>query len=126
MPQKYWRNVPEAQLVMAGSMATDDPEGFHVWEQVEAVRDGDREIHLLSNIQQVGAVQINAFNFPVWGPLEKFAPAFIAGVPSLVKPATPTAYLTARLVELISGVRRQSGENSATANARYHRIRRLR
>src|SRR5215467_10962484 len=47
------------------------------------------------------AVQLNAFNFPVWGPLEKFAPAFIAGVPSLVKPATQTAYLTARLVELI-------------------------
>src|SRR5881394_2666360 len=49
-----------------------------------------------------GAVQINAFNFPVWGPLEKFAPAFIAGVPSLVKPATQTAYLTARLVELMA------------------------
>jgi oxepin-CoA hydrolase / 3-oxo-5,6-dehydrosuberyl-CoA semialdehyde dehydrogenase len=47
------------------------------------------------------AVQINAFNFPVWGPLEKFAPAFIAGMPSLVKPASQTAYLTARLVELI-------------------------
>jgi oxepin-CoA hydrolase/3-oxo-5,6-dehydrosuberyl-CoA semialdehyde dehydrogenase len=47
------------------------------------------------------AVQINAFNFPVWGPLEKFAPAFLAGVPTLVKPATQTAYLTARLVELI-------------------------
>ena len=48
------------------------------------------------------AVQINAFNFPVWGPLEKFAPAFLAGVPSLVKPASCTAYLTARLVELIA------------------------
>ncbi|MEV4312797.1 phenylacetic acid degradation bifunctional protein PaaZ [Actinocrispum sp. NPDC049592] len=47
------------------------------------------------------AVQINAFNFPVWGPLEKFAPAFVAGVPSLIKPASQTAYLTARLVELI-------------------------
>ena len=47
------------------------------------------------------AVQVNAFNFPVWGPLEKFAPAFLAGVPSLVKPARSTAYLTARLVELI-------------------------
>jgi oxepin-CoA hydrolase / 3-oxo-5,6-dehydrosuberyl-CoA semialdehyde dehydrogenase len=47
------------------------------------------------------AVQINAFNFPVWGPLEKFAPAFLAGVPSLVKPASSTAYLTARLVGLI-------------------------
>ncbi len=47
------------------------------------------------------AVQVNAFNFPVWGPLEKLAPAFLAGVPSVVKPASPTAYLTARLVELI-------------------------
>jgi len=47
------------------------------------------------------AVQINAFNFPVWGPLEKLAPAFIAGVPSVIRPASQTAYLTARLVELI-------------------------
>ena len=47
------------------------------------------------------AVQVNAFNFPVWGPLEKFAPAFLAGVPSVVKPASPTAFLTAALVELI-------------------------
>ncbi|MGW5415035.1 phenylacetic acid degradation bifunctional protein PaaZ [Actinomadura geliboluensis] len=47
------------------------------------------------------AVQINAFNFPVWGPLEKLAPAFLAGVPSLVKPASQTAYLTARLIELV-------------------------
>ncbi len=47
------------------------------------------------------AVQINAFNFPVWGPLEKLAPAFLAGVPSLIKPASQTAYITHRLVELI-------------------------
>ena len=47
------------------------------------------------------AVQINAFNFPVWGPLEKLAPAFLAGVPSLIKPASPTAFLTAELVRLI-------------------------
>ena len=54
-------SVPDAQLLLAGSMATDDPEGFHVWEQVEEARGGDRDIHLLSNIQQVGNVQINAF-----------------------------------------------------------------
>ena len=60
--------------------------------------------HILTPLHGV-AVQINAFNFPVWGPLEKFAPAFIAGVPSLVKPATQTAYLTARLVELMVGLR---------------------
>jgi oxepin-CoA hydrolase / 3-oxo-5,6-dehydrosuberyl-CoA semialdehyde dehydrogenase len=47
------------------------------------------------------AVQVNAFNFPVWGPLEKFAPAFLAGVPTVVKPASPTAFLTSALVELI-------------------------
>ncbi len=40
------------------------------------------------------AVQVNAFNFPVWGMLEKLAPAFIAGLPSVVKPAAQTAYLT--------------------------------
>ncbi|MBO0774911.1 MAG: phenylacetic acid degradation bifunctional protein PaaZ [Actinobacteria bacterium] len=56
--------------------------------------------HICTPLRGV-AVQINAFNFPVWGPLEKLAPAFIAGVPSVIKPASQTAYLTARLVELI-------------------------
>ncbi len=54
-------DVPDAQLVLAGSMATDDPEGFHYWELAEAAAGGDPDIHLLSNIQQVGSVQINAF-----------------------------------------------------------------
>ena len=58
--------------------------GQHIWTPLRGV-----------------AVQINAFNFPVWGPMEKFAPAFLAGVPSLIKPASPTAYITHRLVELI-------------------------
>jgi len=53
--------VPDAQLVLAGSMATDDPEGFHFWEVADEARAGDPDIHLVSNIQQVGAVQINAF-----------------------------------------------------------------
>jgi oxepin-CoA hydrolase / 3-oxo-5,6-dehydrosuberyl-CoA semialdehyde dehydrogenase len=56
--------------------------------------------HLLTSRRGV-AVQINAFNFPVWGPLEKLAPALIAGVPTLIKPASQTGYLTSRLVELI-------------------------
>lgn len=47
------------------------------------------------------AAQINAFNFPVWGMLEKFAPAFVAGVPTIVKPATPTGYVTAACVRLM-------------------------
>ncbi|MER7796129.1 phenylacetic acid degradation bifunctional protein PaaZ [Microbacterium sp. NPDC096154] len=47
------------------------------------------------------AVQINAFNFPVWGPLEKLAPAFLAGMPTVIKPATPTAYVTEHLVRIL-------------------------
>ncbi|MFJ6675528.1 phenylacetic acid degradation bifunctional protein PaaZ [Actinosynnema sp. NPDC091369] len=56
--------------------------------------------HIATPLRGV-AVQINAFNFPMWGPLEKFAPAFIAGVPSLIKPASQTAYVTEKLVELM-------------------------
>ncbi len=56
--------------------------------------------HIATSLRGV-AIQINAFNFPVWGPLEKLAPAFLAGVPSLIKPASQTAYLTQRLAELI-------------------------
>lgn len=47
------------------------------------------------------AVQINAFNFPCWGALEKLAPALLAGLPSIVKPATPTAYVTEALFRAI-------------------------
>lgn len=47
------------------------------------------------------AVQINAFNFPVWGMLEKLAPSLIAGVPSIVKPASQTAFLTEAAVRVI-------------------------
>jgi trehalose synthase len=52
---------PNVQLVLAGSMATDDPEGFHYWELANEARAGDPNVHLLSNIQQIGNVQINAF-----------------------------------------------------------------
>ncbi|MEO3809981.1 phenylacetic acid degradation bifunctional protein PaaZ [Sphaerisporangium sp. B11E5] len=58
--------------------------------------------HVMTPMRGV-AVQINAFNFPVWGPLEKLAPALLAGMPSLIKPAAPSAYVTVRLVELIAG-----------------------
>src|SRR5699024_966289 len=48
--------------------------------------------HVLTTPHGV-ALQINAFNFPVWGMMEKLAPALLAGVPTIVKPATPTAYI---------------------------------
>jgi oxepin-CoA hydrolase/3-oxo-5,6-dehydrosuberyl-CoA semialdehyde dehydrogenase len=47
------------------------------------------------------AVHINAFNFPVWGLLEKFAPSFLAGMPCIAKPATATSYLTEAAVRLM-------------------------
>ena len=47
------------------------------------------------------AVHINAFNFPCWGMLEKLAPTFLAGVPTIVKPASSTAYLTELMVRRI-------------------------
>ncbi|HWM15920.1 MAG TPA: phenylacetic acid degradation bifunctional protein PaaZ [Microbacterium sp.] len=56
--------------------------------------------HIYTRLPGV-AVQINAFNFPVWGSLEKFAPAFLAGMPTLVKPATPTGYLAEAFVRIL-------------------------
>ncbi|HRO69756.1 MAG TPA: phenylacetic acid degradation bifunctional protein PaaZ, partial [Chitinophagaceae bacterium] len=49
------------------------------------------------------AIHINAFNFPVWGMLEKIAVNLLAGVPAIVKPATITSYLTAAVVRRIIG-----------------------
>jgi oxepin-CoA hydrolase/3-oxo-5,6-dehydrosuberyl-CoA semialdehyde dehydrogenase len=47
------------------------------------------------------AVHINAYNFPIWGMLEKLAPTLVAGVPAIVKPASSTAYLTELAVRRI-------------------------
>jgi len=47
------------------------------------------------------AVHINAFNFPIWGMLEKFAPSFLAGMPCIVKPASATSYLTEACVRVM-------------------------
>lgn len=56
--------------------------------------------HIFTSLPGV-ALQINAFNFPVWGSLEKFAPAFLSGMPSIVKPATPTGYLAEHMVRIL-------------------------
>lgn len=56
--------------------------------------------HLLIPKEGV-AVHINAFNFPVWGMLEKIAVNLLAGVPAVVKPATVTSYLTEAVVKKI-------------------------
>ncbi|SJZ92696.1 phenylacetic acid degradation bifunctional protein PaaZ [Consotaella salsifontis] len=56
--------------------------------------------HILTPLEGV-AIHINAFNFPVWGMLEKIAPCLLAGVPALVKPASQTSYLTESVVRAI-------------------------
>jgi oxepin-CoA hydrolase/3-oxo-5,6-dehydrosuberyl-CoA semialdehyde dehydrogenase len=57
-------------------------------------------LHVFTSLQGV-AVHINAFNFPVWGMLEKLAPTFLAGVPAIVKPASATSYLTEAAVRVM-------------------------
>ena len=47
------------------------------------------------------AIHINAFNFPIWGMLEKIAVNLMAGMPAIVKPATLTCYLTELMVREI-------------------------
>jgi oxepin-CoA hydrolase/3-oxo-5,6-dehydrosuberyl-CoA semialdehyde dehydrogenase len=82
------RELPNSQVVVDGPMEVLSKDGSFAGE------------HIYTRIPGV-AVQINAFNFPVWGMLEKFAPAFIAGVPTIVKPATPTGYVAAAVVKAI-------------------------
>ena len=82
------RELPNSQVYVDGPVESLSKDGSFLAR------------HIYSRLPGV-AVQINAFNFPVWGSLEKFAPAFLAGVPSLVKPATPTGYLAEAFVRIL-------------------------
>jgi trehalose synthase len=53
--------VPEAQLAMVGSMATDDPEGMEYFQKTFEYAGGDDDIKILSNLNNVGAIEVNAF-----------------------------------------------------------------
>jgi trehalose synthase len=53
--------VAGVQLALVGSMAHDDPEGWEYWNQTVAYADGDPDIFLLSNLNNVGSVEVNAF-----------------------------------------------------------------
>jgi trehalose synthase len=55
------KDVPDLQLVMVGSMAHDDPEGWHYLEVTEQARGGDPDVFLLTNLQEVGNLEVNAF-----------------------------------------------------------------
>jgi trehalose synthase len=53
--------IPEVQLALIGSMATDDPEGWEFFNQTMAHADGDPDVHILNNLNNVGAIEVNAF-----------------------------------------------------------------
>ena len=53
--------VPEAQLALVGSMATDDPEGWEFFQKTFEYADGDPDIKILNNLNNVGAIEVNAF-----------------------------------------------------------------
>jgi len=77
-------------------------ETFYVDGGPEALSKGGSFVgrHICVPLEGV-AVQINAFNFPVWGMLEKLSTSFLAGMPSVVKPATVTCFLTAAVARAI-------------------------
>src|SRR5213082_337893 len=54
---------PEVQLALVGSMAHDDPEGWDYYNQTVAYADGDPDVYILSNLNNIGGVEVNAFQF---------------------------------------------------------------
>ena len=55
------QQLPDVQLALVGSMATDDPEGWEFFNSTMAYADGDPDIHILNNLNNVGAIEVNAF-----------------------------------------------------------------
>jgi trehalose synthase len=53
--------LPTVQLALVGSMASDDPEGWDYFNSTVAHADGDPDIHILNNFNNVGAIEVNAF-----------------------------------------------------------------
>lgn len=85
---KARRELPAGKVVLDGPIEPLSKDGSFLGR------------HVYTRLPGV-AVQINAFNFPMWGALEKFAPAFLAGLPTIVKPATPTAYIAEAWVRMV-------------------------
>jgi oxepin-CoA hydrolase / 3-oxo-5,6-dehydrosuberyl-CoA semialdehyde dehydrogenase len=87
---KGTRELPNSRVYVDGAVEALSKGGTFVGQHICVPLEG-------------AAVHINAFNFPVWGMLEKLAPTLLAGMPAIVKPATQTSYLTAcvfrRMVE---------------------------
>ena len=82
------RELPNGKVLIDGAMEQLSRGGSFVGQ------------HVFTPLQGV-AVHINAFNFPVWGMLEKLGPTLLAGVPAIVKPASATGYLTELCVRIM-------------------------
>src|SRR5258708_1399654 len=82
------RELPDSRVYIDGGIEALSKTGSFVGQHVCVPLEG-------------AAVHINAFNFPVWGMLEKLAPTLLAGVPAIVKPATQTCYLAERVFRRI-------------------------
>jgi len=82
------RELPNSRVYLDGDLEILSKSGSFVAQHICTPLEG-------------AAVHINAFNFPVWGMLEKLAPTLLAGVPAIVKPATATSYLTELAVRRI-------------------------
>jgi oxepin-CoA hydrolase/3-oxo-5,6-dehydrosuberyl-CoA semialdehyde dehydrogenase len=82
------RELPDSRVYVDGAAEALSKSGTFIGQHICTPLEG-------------AAVHINAFNFPMWGMLEKLAPTLLAGVPAIVKPATATAYLTELVVRRI-------------------------
>ena len=82
------RKFPDLPYHIDGEMAPLSKNGTFIGHHIMTPREGV-------------AIHINAFNFPIWGMLEKIAVNLMAGVPAIVKPATLTSYLTEMMVREI-------------------------
>lgn len=85
---KARRELPDDRILTDGALEQLSRSGQFVGQ------------HVATPLQGV-AVHINAFNFPVWGMLEKLAPTLIAGVPAIVKPASATAWVAEACFRMI-------------------------
>jgi oxepin-CoA hydrolase/3-oxo-5,6-dehydrosuberyl-CoA semialdehyde dehydrogenase len=85
---KGTRELPDSRVYVDGGVEGLSKTGTFVGQHICVPLEG-------------AAVHINAFNFPVWGMLEKLAPTLLAGVPAIVKPASQTCYLTERVFRRI-------------------------
>ncbi|MBP0482403.1 phenylacetic acid degradation bifunctional protein PaaZ [Sagittula salina] len=82
------REMPDGHVYLDGAVERISRSGSFLAQHIAVPRRGV-------------AVHINAFNFPVWGMLEKLAPTLLAGMPAIVKPATQTCFLTEACFRMI-------------------------